>query len=332
MLKSNTEYDSGLTPTDGRQTVGEYLEDWLDTTAAQRNAARTVQGYRSIVEHHLVPSIGSVRLSKLEASHVRKMLTGIIDSGLTANTARHVYAVVTKALKDAVATGLLPRNVCDSVERPKVARYEVHPPSEVVVSDILESADSTPWGPLFRLLAYTGLRRSEAMGLRWKNVDLDRVHLSVVEAAQRLTGRGIVSEPPKSASARRGVALAPETVAMLRHHRARQAEHVLSLGGAYQDQDLVFANELGNYRDPDSASHAFSRIAKSVGCTGVQLHHLRHAHASVLIAAGVHPKVVQDRLGHASAAFTMQVYGHVASGLQGEAAEAFSMRMKSLAG
>ena len=98
------------------------------------------------------------------------------------------------------------------------------------------------------------------------------------------------------------------------------------------DQDLVFANDLGAPNDPDSVSHAFARIAKRAEAPKVQLHHLRHAHASTLIRAGVHPRVVQDRLGHASAAFTMQVYGHVAAGLQGEDAEAFATHMKSVAG
>jgi len=132
--------------------------------------------------------------------------------------------------------------------------------------------------------------------------------VSVVEAAQRLTGRGIVFEPPKTAAGRRGVALDGDTVILLRRHRARQAEHILSLGGAYRDQDLVFANDIGDPTDPDSVSHAFARIAKGAEAPTVQLHHLRHAHASTLIRAGVHPRVVQDRLGHASAAFTMQVF------------------------
>ena len=207
---------------------------------------------------------------------------------------------------------------CSAVDRPSVPRYEVNAPGGRVVARILTSADPTRWGPIFRFMAFTGLRRSEALGLRWRKVDLDRSIVSVVETAQRLTGRGIVFDSPKTAAGRRGVALDPDTVALLRHHRARQAEHVLSLGGAYRDQNLVFANELGDPSDPDSVSHAFARIAKGAEAATVQLHHLRHAHASTLILAGVHPRVVQDRLGHASAAFTMQVYGHVAAGLQGK--------------
>jgi len=321
-----------MSPTNVRQTVATYLEEWLETVATRRNRARTVQGYRSVIRHHLVPGIGNIQLSKLEPGHVDRLLADIVASGRTENTARHVYALLSKALKDAVRKGLLARNVCSAVDRPSVPRYEVDAPEASVVARILTSADTTRWGSIFRFIAFTGLRRSEALGLRWRNVDLDRSIVSVVEAAQRLTGRGIVFEPPKTAAGRRGVALDPDTVALLRHHRARQAEYILTLGGAYRDQGLVFANDLGAPTDPDSVSHAFARIAKIAEAPTVQLHHLRHAHASTLILAGVHPRVVQDRLGHASAAFTMQVYGHVAAGLQGEAALAFASHMKSVAG
>ena len=146
----------------------------------------------------------------------------------------------------------------------------------------------------------------------------------IVATAQRLRGKGVVFQPTKTASSRRGIALDPATVKVLRRHRASQAERVLAFGGGYIDPDLVFADAIGAIIDPDRLSKAFRAIAIRAGYIDVNLHQLRHAHAAGLIRAGVHPRVVQDRLGHANAAFTMNVYGHASAGLQEQAARDFA--------
>ncbi len=178
----------------------------------------------------------------------------------------------------------------------------------------------------------TGIRRGEAVALKWPSVDLDRGVVSMVETAQRLTGKGILLKSTKSAAGRRGIALDIPTVEMLRAHRARQAEYRLSLGVVFEDHGLVFPGPTGRPLDPSVFTRNFKKLARSEGFPELRLHDLRHAHAAGLIEAGVHPRVVQERLGHASAAFTMQVYGHVAAGLQAKAASAFADLMAEAAG
>jgi integrase len=322
--------ETGIPLSSNRLTVGEYLERWLGDVVAVRNRPRTLEAYGTIVRLHLVPALGTIRLQKLAPEDVAGVVASLIASGRTTNTARHVYAVLSKALRDALRQGLVQRNVCQAVEPPSPGRYEVTVPEPAGIVRVLRMAGDTPYGPILRFLAYTGCRRGEAVALRWQNVDLDRGVASIVEAAYRLRGKGVVIQQPKSAAGRRGVALDPSTVAILREHRGRQVLLGAELGGAYQDRGFVFPGPLGGPLDPGVVTRNWERLARRAGYSHLRLHDLRHAHAAGLIRVGVHPRVVQDRLGHASAAFTMQVYGHVAAGLQGRAAEAFADLMDGL--
>ncbi|MCH7593252.1 MAG: site-specific integrase [Chloroflexi bacterium] len=236
----------------------------------------------------------------------------------------HAFSVLRRALRDAERKGLVAHNVCRLVDPPKRAPYEVNAPEMDAMVDILTAAEDTQYGPILNFMARTGVRRGEAVALKWRNVDLKSGVATVVESAVRVPGQSIMFRPTKSAAGRRGIALDPRTVALLRQHRARQNEHILALGGAYEDQGLVFNGIRGGPLDLDDVSHQFKRIAIRAGHPDVTLHGLRHGHAAGLIKTGAHPRVVQERLGHASAAFTQQVYGHVAKGLQEQAANAFA--------
>jgi integrase len=255
------------------------------------------------------------------------MEAALLASGLSANTVHHVHVALAQALKDAMRKGLVHRNVCQAVDPPRPGRYEVKVPDAQAIGQILDLAHQGPYGPAFRFMAYTGCRRGEAIALKWQNVDLERGVVSITETAQRLSGKGIVSQPTKSAAARRGIALDPSTVDVLREHRGQQLLLRMELGKIYQDHGVVFPGPLGTLLDPSVLTRNFEKLARQVGFPGLRLHDLRHGHAAGLIRAGTHPRVVQEKLGHASAAFTMQVYGHVAAGLQAEAAKAFASFM-----
>jgi len=318
------EYDRGVPPATGKMTVREYLDGWIRDVVTQRNRPRTVLSYASIVRNHLAPALGNILLQQLQPSDVDRMIAAVRGKGLTANTALHVFTVLRKALRDAERRGLVNRNVCRLVDPPKIEPYRVDVPGMDAIASILSEADDTEHGPVLRFMAFTGVRRGEAVALRWKNVDLDRGVVAIVESAQRIPGQGVLSQPTKSSAGRRGIALDPSTVSMLRQHRARQAEGILRLGGVYEDCDLVFPAPTGPLLNPDRLSRAFRIVADRAGAHGVRLHDLRHAHATGMLTVGSNLKVVQERLGHSNAAFTLQEYGHVGSGLQAEAAGAFA--------
>jgi integrase len=173
--------------------------------------------------------------------------------------------------------------------------------------------------PLLRLAATTGMRRGEVLGLRWRDVDLQRGVLQVVQ--QRVRGADALTYgPPKTSRGRRRIDLDPATVSALREHRRRQLEDRLAFGPGYIDADLVFARADGSPLDPDVVSRSFERLARRVGLTPIRFHDLRHTHATLALAAGIHPKVVQERLGHSSVSITLDLYSHAVPAMQADAA------------
>jgi integrase len=185
----------------------------------------------------------------------------------------------------------------------------------------LARSESDPNFPLWRLAAQTGMRRGELLGLRWSDVDLDAGRIAVRQQLLR-GGERIAFGPPKTKAGRRSIKLDTVTVDVLRSHRAHQNEHGrLKLGQAYRsDLDLVFARLDGSAHDPDVVSQQFEAASKRAGVKRIRFHDIRHTHASLALQAGIHPKVVQERLGHSSIAVTLDRYSHVIPALQEDAA------------
>ena len=179
---------------------------------------------------------------------------------------------------------------------------------------------------------YTGMRRSELLGLCWNAVDLESRTISVTTTLQRIVGKGMVATQPKTARSRRSVSLPPSAVALLRGLRTKQAEERETIGVPWHNSDYVFSRSDGSPVDPDAVTHAFSRIIKQAGLPSIRFHDLRHTHASLMLKQGVHPKVVSERLGHASVTITLDTYSHVLPGLQEAAALSFEEGLQAVVG
>jgi integrase len=184
----------------------------------------------------------------------------------------------------------------------------------------LKAAEDDEFRDFFELAALTGMRRSEITGLKWDKVDLQRNELRVAETLQRITGRGLVTGAPKTRGSRRVITLSLRTVELLKGIRRRQLEQRLAIGSVYEDTGYVFTDQLGQPYDSGRPSKHFLNVVRSTELPILNLHCLRHLHASVLLAAGTHFKVVSERLGHSSVAFTMDVYQHLMPGMQEQAA------------
>ena len=196
------------------------------------------------------------------------------------------------------------------------------------VHRMLEACEDTAWHSIFHTLTWTGLRRSELLGLRWKDVDLILASLRVVQSVQRLnTGEFIIQEP-KTASGRRTIALSPTSFLVLREHREKQEADATLLGRQLTEDDLVFSHPDGSPRDPSTLTLAFRRLTRRIGLDGVRLHDLRHTMASLYLEQGVNPKTVAERLGHASVTITLDLYSHCLPGVQEAAAVQFDTAME----
>lgn len=319
-------------------TVGEYLEQWLGGYVSTNCASRTRERYEEIVRVHLIPALGSLSLSSLRPQHIQEYYALALESGrrdgkggLLARTVHHHHRVLHEALRHAVKHGILIGNPAAAVDPPRPENKEIVwlGPSDVRL--FLDSAKRGPYYPAFYTAVYTGLRRSELLGLRWCDIDLDLATLSVVQTLKQLKNRQYVFETTKTKYGRRRVALSPSLAILLREHRAKQEDARKLLGKPMEPIDLVFSHPDGAPLRPNSLTRAFRRIARSLGLDGVRLHDLRHAHATLMLQKGIHPKIVSERLGHSSIAITLDTYSHVLPGLQEAAARRFEEGLHDVA-
>lgn len=308
-------------------TVRRFLEEeWLP---AIRPSLRplTLNSYAANVRNHVVPRLGSARLQGLTPAMLNSMYAELSES-LSPRTVRYIHAILRRALSDAVKWNRLARSPAAAADPPSLraaVKTVMRTWSAVELQAFLESVRDDRLAACWRFLAMTGCRRGEALGLRWRDVDLDAGRATIVRA---LVGSRALSET-KSERGQRTIALDARTVAALREHRRAQLEERFALGSAYEDHDLVFCREDGTPIWPRSLSRAFARHAAAVDLPRIRLHDLRHTHATLALQAGVHPKVVQERLGHATISITLDVYSHAIPAMQEEAASRVAALLES---
>jgi integrase len=277
--------------------------------------------YTQLVTQHVLPRVGAVPLGKLRPVHVQQVVDAMLAAGLAPRTAAQAYRALSAALRQAVRWQLLGVNPAAAIQPPRAERTQLDVPDAVTIGRVLDAATATRLYVPLVLAATTGMRRSEVLALRWSQVDLD-AGLARVKASLQLVAGELIMVEPKTDRARRTVALPTLTVDVLRRHRREQAERRLLLGETWEDRDLVVDQDDGAPLSPDALSRAFYRLVRSLGLPGLRLHDLRHAYATTLLEAGVHPKIASEALGHSSVAFTMDVYSHVLPTMQEEAARA----------
>jgi len=319
-----SEINGGLYLEPNKTTVAAYLDRWLDHMKAQV-APRSHERYAEIARKNIVPLLGALTLSKLQPAQIsdayaKALANGRRDGkgGLAPRTVHHMHQVLKQALGQAVRWQLLVRNPADAVEPPKVERQRLDTYDMGQTVELIEALRGTPMLIPVVLAALCELRRGELLALRWRNVDLDRAQLSVVESAEQ-TADGVRYKEPKNGRSRT-VALSASVVADLRARRLGQAQELLRVGKGLSGDDFVVAQADGTPLQPRSLTHAWIKLfAGKTSLPRVRFHDLRHAHATHLLASGVHPKVASERLGHSEVGITLDLYSHVIPGMQEDA-------------
>src|SRR5215207_469418 len=316
----------GIVVDDKNLTVGKYLDRWLSDAVRGTVRESTFSRDKYLATNHVKPSIGRVKLKNLNALHLTRLYRERMDSGLSGSTVQKIHRVIHKALAQAVRWSLIPRNPADSVKAPTPTSKEMHPLSAEEACGLLEAAGEAGdrLEALYVLAVHTGMRRGELLGLKWEDVDLDSQTVRVRRTLTRTdNGRRLALGEPKTKKSRRTVRLTQRAVEALRSHRARQAEEKLGVGSLYQDQGLVFAGEGGGLINPSNLrQRSFAPLLERAGLPQITFHDLRHTCASLLFQRNVHPKFVQELLGHASVAITLDTYSHMLPGMGGQAADA----------
>lgn len=279
-----------------RITVQEFMALWLKDHA-QHVRARTLEGYGSKIRCHVIPVLGKLALRDLQPSHIQSFYRDCLAEGLSPRSVLHIHRIFQEALEHAVKLSYIARNPCKAVTAPRPERKEMRAMVPREANATLEAAKATPYYGLFYTALYTGLRRSELLGLRIRDVDLNLGTVHVAQAMHCLSGGQVIFTEPKSAKGRRTVALSPSNAVILREHLAALEVNRSALGIPLTDDTLVFSWPDGRPMLPDSITHAWGRVVAGLGMKGVRLHDARHTHASFMLAQGVHPKIVQERLG-----------------------------------
>jgi integrase len=255
--------------------------------------------------------------------------TSARDVGLSPRTVAYVHTILHRAFKDAVRWGRLARNPADAADPPRGARAaEVQAWAAATLRDFLGRSRDEEDGyyALWVLLATTGLRRGEALGLRWSDVDLETGRVRIVQTVIQIRGNVTVGEP-KTDRGRRAITIDEGTAAALRAHRRVTNEQRLFVGVDFNDHDLVFRLPSGDPLHPDAVSATFERQVRRYGLPRLTLHGLRHTWATLALESGVHPRVVQERLGHSTIAITLGIYSHVSPTLDSDAARTVAALM-----
>lgn len=319
-------------PDAGKIALADYLRHWLRITGGRADASDLA--YRNIAEHHIIPALGGVRLTRLTTLDIEAFLAGKRERGIGERTTGYSVSyvgqmrmVLDMALAQAVVWKLLPTNPCDALNR-QGRRARAISPSQVWSGEHLRaflaaSAADPPYGALWMLLANTGLRVGEAAALRWDAVDWDGVSIAVTRTITRAPGRSWVEREGTKGGRTRTVRLDPATLDALRGHRRAQLLR-RAASADWADPRLVFTNRAGGALANQTLWTAFRAAVKRAGVPRIRIHDLRHTHATLLLLDGLHPKIVQERLGHGSIAITIDLYSHVVPGLQEPAVDAIT--------
>lgn len=310
-LQSDTA--NGILVEPNKTTVGLFLKQWLETTVRTSVRETTLACYSNIIRNHITPKIGGIPLSKLSPIHVQGFYSSMEKEGKSDRMRRLVHAVLHRALEQALRWNMIQHNVCDAVEKPRVQKKTMKVLSPEQAKEFLKAAKGDRLEALYILAITTGLRQGELLALHWEHIDLKAGTLSVVQTLQEINGVLKYGEP-KSGKGRRLVTLPEIAISALKEHRKK----MLAEG---HPGPLVFPDTEGKpIRKSNLLRRWFKPLLKEARLPNIRFHDLRHTAATLLLSQGVHPKVVQERLGHSQISLTLDTYSHVLPSMQQEAA------------
>ncbi|MEJ7843700.1 MAG: site-specific integrase [Rubrobacter sp.] len=312
----------GIDYDDENMTVREYLDRWLKGSVRGSVRQSTYDRDANLVQNHLQPALGGIKLRKLSAAHVQGFYRDRLDAGLSASTVHKMHAILHKALSQALRWHMVPRNVAEAVRPPRPAPKEMRPLSPEETRGLLRAARGERLEPLYVLAVTTGMRQGELLALRWQDVDLENATVSVRRTLTRDGGRVVIGEP-KTKKSRRSISLTPRAVEALGAHLERQLGEIQILGDRYEDRGLLFATDTGGPINPSNLrKRSLAPLLKKARLPHIRFHDLRHTCATLLLVQGTHPKYVQELLGHATVAITLDTYSHVLPGMGDQTARA----------
>jgi len=321
-----TELEDGVYIDAKKTSVSGYLDKWIASIKGSVSST-THERYKQLCDKHLKPTIGNIALNKLQAIRISELYSVAMESGridgkggLSKQTVLHMHRVLKRALSQAVKWGLISRNPCDAVDNiPKPNKKERLTFTTEETLSLLEQLEGNRLQLPVLLAVTTGMRRGEILGLRWKDIDLDKKRLCIRQIVIETREYGLEVKQPKTDSSSRTIALPRIAIEAIKKYRVEQAQLCLQLGKGLTPESMLF-DEFSGLNIPNRITVNFRSFIKTHGFKHVTFHDLRHTHATHLLEQNIHPKIVSERLGHSTIALTMNTYSHVMPTMQEEAA------------
>lgn len=305
-----------------KTTVAQLLSDWLAIKAAEVTP-QSLAGYEITIRVHLIPALGNISVQKLTAARVQAQYAEWRNAGMSARNIRGCHMRLSQALDQAVRFQLVQSNICDQVRPPALSKPKPEVWNIEEAMAFLDVGEADSLAPLWHLLLLEGMRRGEALGLRWQDLNWERhtAHISQSVRAGIHKGEAIIQPRTKTQSGARTVRLTGRTLAALKTHRKEQAARRLA-AAEWHDNDLIVCTSKGTPINPANVRRSFDLLVNRAGLQRITPHGLRHTHATMLLRRGVPAKIVSERLGHANVGVTLDTYSHVLPDMQDTAAEA----------
>jgi integrase len=313
------EKEQGTLPVGPQQTLKTYLDQWLEQVHKPTIRIGSYNAYRIMLDNHIIPALGHIPLQRLNPQQVQAFYASKLNEGLSLRRVRGLHSVLHSALAIAMKWNLVGRNVCDLVSPPVPKRHEIQPLTLEQAQRLLQAAREHKLETLLTLALATGMRRGELLGLRWQDVDFEAGCLHVRRSVGRTGKYGLIESEPKTERSRRTIVLPAFVLAALKQHQQQQRAMRDEAGNEWQEHDIVFCGRNGRYFDLTSLDYHFKKLLKSAELPNIRFHDLRHSAATLLLGRGVHPKVVQELLGHSTISMTLDIYSHVLPSIQQEA-------------
>jgi len=321
--------DDGIQLVSSGMSMKDYLNGWLEMVKPTLRH-KTYDAYESFTRVHLIPRLGHIKLNKLAPEHINRAWSRMLKEGHSATLVQHCHLRLSKALHDAEDRKLIANNPMQFVAKLRVEAKEVNPLSLEEIPQVLEVAKGTEYYSIIHTALHTGMRRNELLGLRWKDINLEEAVLHLSRSIYRAKGGVTEHQTTKTKSGNRPIDLTPSSAIVLRKQWELQKGEAILHGYKMTGNSPVFIRTTGEPLLPYAVTHGFKQIVRKLGLDDVRFHDLRHTHATIMLLQGVHPKVVQERLGHSKMSTTMDLYSHVMPSMQKDAVQRFDMALETL--
>lgn len=307
-------------PEPSKDTLKSYLLQWLEDKRTQIRPG-TLRSYAWIVNKHIIPNIGHLPLADIKPQHIqalyRKLQSPPIN--LSSQSVLNAHRILVQALNLAVNWDLLQKNAAKVVRPPRPDSEEMRVWNKEELTEFLRSTEQSRYHIAYVILSATGMRLGEALGLKWSDIDFQRSKIKV-QRALAYTGKGYEIQRPKTKSGVRNIDVPPNVLKQLLVHKEKQAVEQSKAQELWEANDWVVASVLGRPIQQHNIRMQFHKSVQRAGLPRIRMHDLRHTHATLLLEKGVHPKSVQERLGHSDVSLTLNTYSHVSPSLQEAAA------------